>query len=262
MFTPEMFRLDGRVALVTGASSGLGADAARAYAAFGADLALLDVQDEKLAAVAEEVREKTGRKVAAIHCDVTSEEEIQKAVAEVMAAFGKIDILLNNAGTVAGGSVEQIPHEAWDRVVAVNLTGPYLVSKYVLPHMKEAGYGKVVNMASVSAVCAEIRPSRARHEYNATKAGLVGLTKGMAATYMAHGITVNAIGPSLFNTGMTENSLMASRRYLDDYNNHTPAHRPAKDGELNGTLIYLSSEASSYVTGQFILVDGGLTISG
>lgn len=260
MYTPELFSLKGRVALVTGAASGLGADAARAYANFGADLALLDLQDERLEALAEEIRGEAGRRVFTAHCDVSSEGEVKAAVQGVMAALGRIDILLNNAGTVTGGSVETLPMEHWDRVVGVNLTGPFLMSKYVIPHMRAAQYGRVINVSSVSAITAEMKPQHAKHEYIATKAGVLGLTTAMAACYMADGITVNAVGPSLFDTGMTHDNMMASERFLERYKKMTPAGRPAKAGELNGTLIYLSSEACSYVTGQFILVDGGVSV--
>lgn len=133
------------------------------------------------------------------------------------------------------------------------------MSKYVVPHMLERQYGKIVNISSINAKYASKQEALSRHLYNASKAAVHGLTIGMAATYMKHGITVNSVAPALFATELTEKTLVQDS-FLNVYNQLTPAGRPAEKGELNGTLIYLSSEASSYVTGQYILVDGGFAL--
>ncbi len=252
----DLFDLTGKVAVVTGASAGLGADAALAYAQAGADVALLARRVEKLEAVRAEI-EKTGRKAIAVPCDVTSEESVKGAMETVLKEFGHIDILLNNAGVAVRGGVDSMSVEDWDKSFNTNVKGIFLASKYVVPQMKARGYGKIVNIASVNAVIADKNDVFIRHSYNASKAAVLGLTKGMACSYARYGITVNAIGPALFETEMTAGTLFKSEQFLAGYNMLNPTGRPGKKGELNGTVLYLSSDASSYVQGQFIIVDGG-----
>ncbi|WP_148410007.1 SDR family NAD(P)-dependent oxidoreductase [Murimonas intestini] len=251
-----LFDLTGKTAVVTGASSGLGADAALAYAQSGADVALLARRVDKLNQVKEEI-EKTGRRAVALACDVTDEESVKGAVEEVLKEFGHIDILLNNAGVAVRGGVDSMSEEDWDRSFNTNVKGIFFMSKYIVPQMKERGYGKIVNIASVNAVIADKNDMFIRHSYNASKSAVLGLTKGMACSYARYGITVNAVGPALFETEMTAGTLFKSEQFLQGYSAMNPAGRPGKKGELNGTVLYLSSDASSYVQGQFIVVDGG-----
>ena len=252
----KLFDLTGKVAVVTGASAGLGADAALAYAEAGADVALLARRAEKLAGVKAEI-EKTGRRAIAVPCDVTSEQSVKEAVAAVLKEFGHIDILLNDAGVAVRGGVDTLTVEDWDKSFNTNVKGIFLVCKYVVPQMKAQNYGKIVNIASVNAIVADKNDIFIRHSYNASKAAVLGLTKGMACSYARDNITVNAIGPALFETQMTANTLFKSEQFLAGYNMLNPSSRPGKKGELNGTVLYLSSDASSYVQGQFIVVDGG-----
>lgn len=230
----NLFDLSGRVAVVTGASSGLGADAARAYAEYGADVALLARRRDRLEALAAEI-EKTGRRALAVACDVSDEASVKAAVEEIAA-------------------------EDWDRAMAINVKGMYLMCKYIVPHMRERRYGRIVNIASVNAVIGDKNPQLARHVYNASKAAVRGLTTGMAASYGLDNITVNSIGPGLFESEMTENTLFKHEDFMKMYNMLSPAGRPGRRGELNGTIVYFSSEATSYVTGQHIIVDGGTSI--
>ncbi|HKM03857.1 MAG TPA: SDR family NAD(P)-dependent oxidoreductase [Lachnospiraceae bacterium] len=255
----KLFDLTGKVAVVTGASSGLGADAALAYAKAGADVAILARRVEKLNDVKVEI-EKTGQKVIAISCDVTKEESVKSAMETILSEFGHIDILLNNAGIAVRGGVDSMSVEDWDKAFDTNVKGIFLTSKYVVPQMKERGYGKIVNIASVNAVIADKMDVFIRHSYNSSKSAVIGLTKGMAASYARYGITVNAIGPALFESEMTSGTLFKSEDFLKSYNALNPASRPGNKGELNGTILYLSSDASSYVQGQFIIVDGGGSI--
>jgi gluconate 5-dehydrogenase len=252
----NFFDLTGKVAVVTGASSGLGADAALAYAKAGADVALLARRIEKLNGVKAEI-EKTGRKAVAVGCDVTNEESVKAAMQTVLDTFGHIDILLNNAGVAVGGGVDRMSEKDWDKSFDTNVKGVFLASKYVLPQMMERGYGKIINIASVNAVVADKFDVFIRHSYNSSKAAVVGLTRGMAASYAKYGITVNAIGPALFESEMTSETLFKSENFLNQYNTLNPTGRPGRKGELNGTVLYLSSDSSSYVQGQFIIVDGG-----
>ncbi|MEG0035832.1 MAG: SDR family oxidoreductase [Oscillospiraceae bacterium] len=255
----NLFDLTGKVAVVTGASSGLGADAGLAYAEAGADVALLARRIEKLEEVKAQI-EKTGRRVIAVSCDVTDEESVKKAVQTVLDYFGKIDILMNNAGVAVRGGVDTLEQEDWDRSFNTNVKGIYLVSKYVVPKMIERGYGKIVNVSSVNAIVADKEDTFIRHSYNASKAAVLGLTKGMAASYAKNGITVNAVGPALFETEMTSAKLFQSQEFLGYYSHMNPTGRPGNRGELNGSVLFLSSDASSYVQGQFIIVDGGASI--
>lgn len=254
-----IFDLSGKVAIVTGASSGLGADAARAYADNGAAVALLARRAEKLNAVAEEIRAKGGT-VMTVSCDVTDEEQVKDAVRKVYDEMHRIDILLNNAGVAVAGAVHELSESDWDKVINTNLKGMFLMCKHVVPYMQKQKYGKIVNLASVNAIIGDKVPQLARHSYNASKAGVKGLTIGMAASYGMYNITVNCIGPGLFESEMTENTLFANQQFMTTYNALNPMCRPGARGELNGTILYLSSDASSYTTGQYIVVDGGASI--
>ncbi len=254
-----MFNLNGKIAVVTGASSGLGKDAAIAYAKEGANVCLLARRVDKIEGVAKEI-EGLGVESIALKCDVTNEEEVKAAVEKIVDKFGRIDILLNNAGVAVRGGVETLSEEDWNKSMDTNVKGIYLMCKYVIPVMKKQNYGKVVNVSSINAILADKADIFIRHSYNASKAAVLGLSKGMAASYAQYGITVNSVCPGLFESEMTEDTLFKSDEFLKSYNYLCPASRPAKKGELNGTILYFSSDASSYVTGQHIVVDGGLSI--
>ncbi len=256
----NMFDLSGKVAIVTGASSGLGADAAYAYAEYGANVVLLARRYDRLVALKEKIEKETGHKALAIKCDVTDEENIKAAIAEVITAYGKIDILLNNAGTNVLGGIVELSSTDWNTVITTNLTGQFLMCKYVVPHMLERNYGKIVNIASVNAIMCDKMEWIQRPAYNASKAGVVGFTKALGTALAQHGITVNAIGPGLFPTEMTK-ALFALEPYMAGHRLNNPSCRPANPGELNGAVIFFSSDASAYCQGQFVIVDGGMSIS-
>lgn len=255
----QLYSLDGKIAVVTGASSGIGADAALAYARAGAHVALLARRVEKLEEVVAQIHD-LGQNAIAVQCDVTDEESVKNAIEEVIKKFGRIDILLNNAGVAVRGGVDSMEEKDWDLAFNTNVKGIFLVSKYVVPQMKKQNYGKIVNTASVNALVADKDDMFIRHSYNASKSAVLGLTKGMAASYARYGITVNAIGPGLFESEMTADTLFKSDDFLKSYSALTPANRPGSKGELNGPILFLSSDASSYVQGQLILVDGGFTL--
>ncbi len=254
------FDLSGRVAVVTGADGGLGSAACRCFAQNGADIALLARNEEKLQKTATDIAAQTGRKTLAVRCDVSSEEQVQSAVQQVLDTFGKIDILLNCAGVALPGGVDTLSLDAWNKSFAVNVTGMFLTGKYVVPHMQQQRYGKIVNIASVNAAFADKVPQLYRHAYNASKAAVIGLTRGMAASYAPYNITVNSVGPGLFKTGMTQDTLFANEDFMKMYNMLTPAGRPGEEGELSGALLFFASDVSSYVTGQNLFVDGGFSV--
>lgn len=256
----SLFNLSGKVAVVTGASSGLGADAAMAYAEAGADVALLARRKERLDDVVKKIAD-AGHHAIAVQCDVSDEESVKAAVDTVLSQYKKIDILLNDAGVAQGGSVESLTTQQWDNSMNINVKGIYLMSKYIVPQMKKRKYGRIVNIASVNAVLADKADALVRHVYNASKAAVVGLTKGMAASYAQYGITVNALGPGLFLSEMTQDTLFKHQEFLNTYSALCPASRPGGKGELNGPILFFSSDACSYTTGQFILVDGGFSLT-
>lgn len=255
----NLFDLTGKLAVVTGASSGLGRDAAYAYAQQGADVVVMARRYDRLLEVKEKIEKEYGRRAMAIRCDITVEEDIESAVQQIIEVFGRIDILLNNAGTNALGDVMTLPTSDWDNVVNTNLRGCFLTSKYIVPHMIKQQYGKIVNIASINAIMCDKEDWIQRPVYNATKAGVVGLTKAMATHLAKHNITVNAVGPGLFATEMTE-SLLAVEPYMNMINSINPSSRYGNKGELNGAVLFFSSDASSFVQGQFVIVSGGMEL--
>lgn len=250
-----LFDLTSKVAVIVGASSGIGVQVAKALANEGANVAILARRYDKLKEVAKEI-ETLGVKALPVKCDVTSEEEVKNAVNSIIKEYGKIDILFNNAGVASMADVDSLDENEWNRVMDTNVKGIFLMTKYVVPYMKNNHYGKIINTSSVmSSVAAKAAPL---HAYEASKSAVLGLTRGMASSWAQYGITVNAICPGLFKTEMTENTLF-EESFLMRYNAVCPASRPGKEGELNGAVIYFASDASNYTTGQALFVDGGWT---
>jgi gluconate 5-dehydrogenase len=254
-----MLDLKGKVAIVTGASSGLGADAARSYAESGANLVILARRKERLDSLAKELS-KFGVKILPLVCDVTDENEIKSAIEQTISKFGKIDILLNNAGVGVRGEVHELTNENWDKTFDTNVKSIFLMSKYVVPQMIKQNYGKIVNISSMNAFVADKEEKLARHAYNSSKAAIVGLALGMACSYRKYNITVNTICPGVFESEMTENTLLKATDFMNYYNSTCPMSRIGRKGELSGTILFLSSDLSSYVTGQAIVVDGGFSL--
>ncbi len=251
----SLFNLTGKVVIVTGASSGIGVQFAKALAQEGADIAIVARRLEKLQVIKEEV-EGMGRRCLAIKCDVTKEDEIKKAVEQTINKFGKIDILVNNAGVAANAPAEEMTEAQWDQVLDTDLKSLFLFSKNVAPHMIEQQYGKIINTSSMFGLVGNTAFPVCN--YHAAKSGVIGLTKALAAEWAKHNITVNAIGPGFFESEMTEASIHTPQ--FEGYVKMScPMQRVGKTGELNGALIYLASDASSYTTGQIIAVDGGWT---
>jgi len=252
----DLFSLKGKVALITGASSGLGVQFAKAYARQGADLVILARRYDRLETLAKEIEEETGVKCLPIKCDVSVESEVKAAVAKAVEVFGKIDILVNNAGVGAGTPAEQLSMDEWKHVVDVNLNSVFLMSKEVGQIMIKNKYGRIINVASMYGVVAN--NAIPASPYHASKAGVVNLTRALACEWAKYNITVNAIGPGFFMTEMTEEALK-DEAFLQYIKYTTPMGRYGESGELDGLAIYLASDASSYTTGQIICVDGGTT---
>ncbi|WP_031514713.1 SDR family NAD(P)-dependent oxidoreductase [Desulfofalx alkaliphila] len=251
----NLFDLTGKVAIVTGASSGLGVQYAKALARQGADLVIAARRYDRLLEVQKEI-EALGRKCLPVKCDVGKESEIAAAVDLVIKEFGKIDILVNNAGVNAGAEAENLSESDWDKVADINLKGVFLFSKHVAKHMIAAGGGKIINTASMYGVVGNmVIPCAA---YHATKGGVVNLTRGLAGEWAKYGINVNAIGPGFFESELTQ-AVIHTEEFMNYVKSRCPMQRLGKPGELDGVLIYLASEASNYTNGQTICVDGGWT---
>ena len=251
------FDLTGQVALVTGASTGLGVQMAEALASQGANIVCLarrkNLVDENAAAIAE----KYGVKAIGIACDITDTEKVEAAVDEILEKMGRIDILINNAGTGAVAPAEDITYEQFQNEMNIDLFGSFRVARAVAKKaMLPAKYGRIINIASMYGLVGnKIAPAS---PYHAAKGGVVNLTRALAAEWGAKGITVNAICPGYFETPLTKETLESE--FFQNYaRTMIPMERYGKEGELDTAAIFLSSPASTYVNGVIIPVDGGYT---
>ncbi|HEX8909197.1 MAG TPA: SDR family oxidoreductase [Anaeromyxobacteraceae bacterium] len=249
-----LFDLTGQVALVTGASKGLGRAMAVGLARAGAELALC-ARDLDGLAITRRAVEELGRRAETYALDVLDPESVRRAVAAAAEAFGRIDILVNNAGVNVRKPALELSEEEWDRVVDTNLKGYFLVARAVGAHMVARRKGKVINVSSIFGAVGM------HHQlaYAASKGGVVQLTKVLAIEWAKHGVNVNAIGPTYFETPLVA-TLRDDPERFRFINERTPMGRWGQPEELEGTLVYLASRASDFVTGQTVYVDGGWTI--
>jgi len=252
----KLFDLSGRVAIITGGSRGLGAEFAEGLAEAGASLMLCARRDEWLLPGAEALRGR-GFTVDAMRCDVSSETDVHAVVDATVERFGTIDILVNNAGISWGERPEVMTLAQWKKVIDVNLTGAFLCSQAAGREMIKRRYGRIINIASIAGMQGNVNgPYYAG--YAASKAGLMGLTRELAASWGRHGIRVNAIAPGFFHSRLSDSSIAQVESSL---NAVTPLGRVGSPGELKGVAVFLASDASNYITGQTIVVDGGGTIA-
>ncbi len=250
----ERFRLDGRVALITGGSKGLGAAMAEGLSEAGASVVVTSRHLDECEAAARRISEKTGGDVLALEGDVTQKEHARANVSAALDRFGQIDILINNAGTNVRTGTLELPLEEWRRVVEVNLTGPFLFGQAVLPTMAERGYGRVINLSSILGVVG----LAARSPYTATKGGLLNMTRAWALEFAPYGITVNALCPGPFDTPMNR-PLTQDKEAYAAFVSRIPLGRWGRLEEVASTAVFLASDASSYITGAAIMLDGGWT---
>ena len=248
------FSLKNKVVLITGASRGIGEATAIGLAQAGADVAIASRKLPDLEKVADQIK-KTGRKCVPVAAHVGKTEEINTLVKRVLEEFGKIDILVNNAATNPSmAPAIDIDERAWDSIMNLNLKGLFFLSQAVARGMKEKGGGKIINVSSVAGITPDILPV-----YSISKAGVIMATKVMAQQWAPYNIRVNAIAPGLTKTRFSE-ALWKNPDILQMAMTRTPMARPADPEEMVGAIIYLASDASSYVTGQVIAIDGGSTI--
>ena len=248
----DRFRLDGKVALVTGGARGLGKTMATALAQAGADIALSGRSQDACRQAAAEITGATGRRVGAFSADVTKIGDVEQLANDIDGEFGHVDILVNNAGINIRGPIQQLTEADWDAVVDTNLKGPFLCARAFGPRMVRRGWGRVVNLGSVLGVIG--LPGRA--PYASSKAGIINLTRVLALEWAGTGVTANALCPGAFGTEMNRSLLEDPVKYKE-FVAQIPMGRWGEVEELAGAVVFLASDASSYVTGTSIFVDGG-----
>ena len=254
MSVKKLFDLSGRVAIVTGGSRGLGLQIAEALGEMGARVALTARKKDELDAAVAHLA-KQGIEAVPYVCDMGKREQIAPLADAALKQFGKVDILVNNAGATWGAPAEDHPIEAWDKLVNLNLTGTFLISQQIAKKsMIPAKWGRIVNVASVAGLMASDPRVVRTVAYNATKHGVVGLTRQFAVEWGEHGITVNAICPGFFPSKMTKGTLDTMGKMVAEL---TPTRRLGGEEDLKGLAVLLASEASRQITGQAIAVDGG-----
>lgn len=253
----EQFSLKGRVAIVTGGGQGLGKAMATGLAQAGADIVIAARRTET-AMETKKLLEAEGVRCTVIKADVRVESDVVAMVKQVMDEYGKIDILINNAGTWRGDDAEKVTFEDWKEVIDVNLNGPFIVSREVGKVMLAQGKGSIINIASMSGII--VNTPQNQCAYNASKGGVIMLTRSMAAEWAKRGVRVNAICPGYMRTEMSEERYQRKDPAIERWFDMTPMGRSGSADELMGLAVYLASDASSFVTGGAYLVDGGYTV--
>jgi NAD(P)-dependent dehydrogenase (short-subunit alcohol dehydrogenase family) len=243
----DKFRIRGQVALVTGAARNLGKAIAISLAEAGADVVLASRSLNEMKKIEDEIVRMGGR-ASAIFLDVTDPEQVEKAVNQIVKDFGRIDILVNNAAARSSKPILEISVEEWKNVIDTNLTGVFLCCKAVGPHMIRQGGGRIINISSR----AGIQGIANRVAYCSSKGGLNQLTKALAMEWAPHKILVNAIAPGIMNTSTAQKSIQSGTRTID-----IPLKRAGEPEEIAPLVLYLASEAGSYMTGEVIVIDGG-----
>ena len=244
-------KLKDQVALVTGGGQGIGAEVARLFAEEGAKVMVADWNEDTARQSAEAVK-AAGGQAEAVKCDVSNREDAKNAVDKTVSAFGKIDILINNAGITRDTSALKMEPHQWDQVIGVNLTGVFNCSVAAAAHMREQKYGRICNASSVSAF-----GNFGQANYSATKAGLVGLTRTLAIEWARYGVTVNAVAPGFTRTAMTE---AIPEELREAQAKRIPVGRAGEPIDIARTYLFFASPESSFITGQLLVVDGGQTL--
>ena len=251
----ELFDLSNRAAIVTGGSRGLGREMAEGLAEAGASLMLCARREEWLTPTVEEMRGR-GFQTEGMLCDVSNPDDVQRVVDRTIEVYGKVDILINNAGVSWGERPERMPFDKWQKVIDINLTGAFLFAQAAGREMLKRQRGCIINVSSVSGLQSSVDGPH-YVGYAASKAGLFGLTRELAASWGRQGIRVNAIAPGFFHSRLADAAIEYAEPVIKARN---PIPRVGAAGELKGVALFLASDASSYITGQTIVVDGGRTI--
>ena len=252
-----MLRLSGKVAFITGGGTGIGRACALQFAQEGARVAIGGRRREPLDETVREIS-KPGAEAMAITCDVTERKSVEAAIAAVVERFGRLDVLVNNAGTAIVATVDETSDHDWDRMLAVNLTGTFLASRAALPALRKAGGGSIVNIGSILGIVAR----KQRAAYCAAKAGVTGLTKAMALDHAHENIRVNCICPSIIETDLGVQSILKAADPEAERRSRTagiPLGRMGQPEDVAQMAVYLASDESSWITGAAMPLDGGLT---
>ena len=245
--------LKGKVAVVTGAAQGIGKAISNILADNGADIALCDVNIEKVTETAKEIAEKKGVKTASYKLDVSNSQEVEETVNKILDNFNKIDILINNAGITRDTLLVRMSESDWDKVLNINLKGAFLCTKAVVRHMMKQRSGKIVNLASVIGIIGNAGQSN----YSASKAGVIGLTKSAAKELAGRNVNVNAVAPGFISTAMTD---VLPEEVKNKMLELIPLKRFGTAEDVANVVLFLVSESSSYLTGHVIEVDGGMVM--
>jgi len=253
MNVKSLFDLSGEVGIITGSAQGLGEQMAIALAEAGAKVILVDINLEKLQKVEERIK-KLGGECIVVKTDVTDPLQVDNMVNIAVKKFGKIDILINNAGVVSNYPAEDIPKDEWDKIINVNLTGVFLCTQKVGRQMIKQRKGSIINISSMSGLIVN-RPQPQLH-YNVSKSGVIMLTKSFAAEWAKYNIRVNAIAPGYMRTPLVDK---VYPRYGKDWVKYIPMGRIGDPSEIKGPALFLASRASSYMTGSVLVMDGGYT---
>lgn len=251
----ELFSLDGRVAVVTGASRGIGRELAEALGEAGAKLVLGARREQWLGPTVREFCNR-GFQATGVVCDIADPQQANAIVLTAVETFGQLDILVNNAGITWGAPYEEMPLDRWRQVIETNVTGTHLVTRAAISVMRQRGYGKIINIASVAGLLGSAEDVLQATGYSASKGAVVAFTRDLAVKYARYGICVNAVAPGYFPTRMTEGVLAHAGEHIKAL---TPMGRLGKEGDLKGAVVLLASGASDYITGQIIAIDGGMT---
>jgi NAD(P)-dependent dehydrogenase (short-subunit alcohol dehydrogenase family) len=249
----QLFDLTGRVAIITGGSIGLGRQMAEALAEMGANLVLCARKKERCEETAHDM-EKLSVRALAMGCDVKDQASVEQLVATTVAEFGRVDILINNAGISWGAPTEKMTLAEWNKVLETNLTGTFLCAQAAGRIMLKQESGKIINMASVAGIRGAPPETVEAIAYHASKGGVISFTHDLAVKWARHNIQVNAIAPGWFPTHMSDWIIEHKKDYLLS---HIPARRFGASYDLKGAAVFLASEASAYVNGHVLVVDGG-----
>lgn len=252
----QLFDLTGKTAIITGGGRGLGAQIAEGFAEAGANIILCSRRVESCEETAVRLREKTGAQCIALPCDVRKPEDVQHVVEQTIEQFGRIDILVNNSGASWGAPAADMPLEAWNKVMDINVTGTFLMSQAAGRLMIDQKQGKIINIASVAGLCGTDPKFMDAVGYSASKGGVISFTKDLAVKWGRYNINVNAIAPGFFPTKMSQELLNRGGNHILSY---TPLARFGTDQDLKGSAVFLASDASNFITGSILTVDGGMS---
>lgn len=252
----EKMRLDGKVSFVTGGARGIGKAIAQALAEAGSEVALIDIDFEETKKTADQIQRTTGKKMTAVKADVTVPEEVNAMIQKIQEVYGHLDAAFCNAGICVNVSAEDMTYEQWKKVIDINLTGIFLTSQAAAKVMLKQGKGSIINTASMSAHIVNVPQPQCA--YNASKAGVIQLTKSMAVEFAKRGVRVNSISPGYMATELTLNSENL-KPLINKWNQMAPMGRMGKPEELQSIAVYLAGDTSSFTTGADFIVDGAFT---